>query len=998
MPKPLLLVFCVFFPFLVCAQSKLYYVSWSATGLNDGSSWIHAFTDLNQALNSANSGDTIWVAVGTYYPSTISQREASFIQKSGVQLYGGFAGSETSLTQRNWEQNPVVLSGDIGMPGDSTDNSYNVLYMDYPDSTTVLDGFVLERGNANSDMPNLEGTEPLQSGSALYIMGAGWEAYPLIRHCRFEHNHADKYGGAVYINGFNNGSVGPMFLDCSFAYNDAGLSGGAVYQNASARINRSPDYGNCRFNGNTALKNGGALCLNDQAQPDPFQIWGCDFSGNNSSNGNSIFLNVGNNQGCDASVRHCNFEKNGLQFAGATVFITSLSFLYVHLIEMYDNTFYKNNAIGTAVVYFDIIGLDTNAIVSINHASFIENTVGGLYGIFKIVTVDARFEMKNTLFKKNHINGPLLNSEVFAPMLFSNMVVTENDSLTQGFLLPFTRNLRVENSVFTKNRFLKEFDGNVYFQIGAYKYVFTNCYFGKHGNNYLLSHPKYTEGQNHIKITNNVFEQNNNFSFTNGNGYPLNAFQMLHCMFFKQPSLSSGIYYDTGNLFGVNPMFRDSAQGDYSLLPCSPLLNAGLNIGFDSLSVDLLNNPRIQGGTVDIGPYEMTPPTLSALPVLHAGCESGNTGSIILPLTDGCAPYHFHWTSGTSTGDTLHGLAAGAYQITVTDARGFSNVLSAIMPAGQPLSLTPIAQPVVCGDTLGGSATAKMPGGTAPFTFKWDAYSGQDTLRTNLQAGTYPVTVTDALGCTAAGVVQVSTQSGLNFKVEVEKISCFGAMDGGLTLVPLNGKAPFSWQWNNGPSAPTYQGLSADVYGGSVTDALGCKFSWNLPIQQPSALDFVVLETPATDSLVADGRIQLDMVQGGTPPYQYLWSTGDSEPEIDHLAPGVYSVTVTDANDCTLTGGYLLGFTTNTNGIPDPVYGNIFPNPFQDQLSLDITTLESPALYMFCMYNTLDEKVFSANLTQKTNNFYLSKLSPGMYCWEVKRSGQTVSKGRLMKQ
>jgi hypothetical protein len=175
-------------------------------------------------------------------------------------------------------------------------------------------------------------------------------------------------------------------------------------------------------------------------------------------------------------------------------------------------------------------------------------------------------------------------------------------------------------------------------------------------------------------------------------------------------------------------------------------------------------------------------------------------------------------------------------------------------------------------------------------------------------------------------------------------------------------------------------------------------FSWNLPIQQPSALHFEVLETPATDSLAADGRIQLDMVQGGTPPYQYLWSTGDLEPEIDHLAPGVYSVTVTDANDCTLTGSYLLGFTTNTNGIPDPVYGNIFPNPFQDQLSLAITTLESPELYMFCMYNVLGQKVFSVHLTQRTNNFYLSNLSPGIYCWEVKSLNQTVSKGRVMKQ
>jgi hypothetical protein len=424
------------------------------------------------------------------------------------------------------------------------------------------------------------------------------------------------------------------------------------------------------------------------------------------------------------------------------------------------------------------------------------------------------------------------------------------------------------------------------------------------------------------------------------------------------------------------------------------LLNAGLNTGYDSLSVDILNNPRIQGGKVDIGPYEMTPPTLSALPVVQAGCESGNTGSINLPLTDGCAPYHFHWASGTATGDTLHGLAAGAYQITVTDARGFSNILSAIMPVGQPLSLTPITQPVVCGDTLGGSATAKMPGGTAPFTFKWDAYPGQDTLRTNLQAGAYPLTVTDALGCTAAGVVQVSTQSGLNFKVEVDKISCYGAMDGGLTLVPLNGKAPFNWQWNNGPSAPTYQGLGAGVYGGSVTDALGCKFSWNLPIQQPSALQFEVLETPATDSLAADGRIQLDMVQGGTPPYQYLWSTGDLAPEIDHLAPGVYSVTVTDANDCTLTGGYLLGFTSAEKAVQLVPNIKVFPNPISDHLEI---ILESSDLASLSLFDMTKRIVFSSMLQLADNIIVLPELPAGVYLWQITQDG-TITQGMVVKR
>ncbi|MBN1164041.1 MAG: hypothetical protein JXB45_05660 [Candidatus Krumholzibacteriota bacterium] len=111
------------------------FVDVTATGANNGSSWTDAYTDLQTALGTAVPGDEIWVAAGTYKPTTGSFRSATFQLVNGVALYGGFYGNETMIGQRDWTKYVTVLSGDIGTVGVNTDNSYHVVNGSWTNAT-----------------------------------------------------------------------------------------------------------------------------------------------------------------------------------------------------------------------------------------------------------------------------------------------------------------------------------------------------------------------------------------------------------------------------------------------------------------------------------------------------------------------------------------------------------------------------------------------------------------------------------------------------------------------------------------------------------------------------------------------------------------------------------------------------------------------------------------------------------------------------------------------
>ncbi|MGB3654589.1 MAG: choice-of-anchor Q domain-containing protein [Rivularia sp. (in: cyanobacteria)] len=212
------------------------YVNINASGTpNNGTSWENAFTDLQSAINAATSGQEIWVAAGTYKPTTESGRNVSFELPDGVTIYGGFAGTtEESLGDRDPKTNVTILSGNIGDENDENDNSYTVVKLS-SGSTATLDGFTIKDGNSNDD------------GGGVYNDGTLTLKNVVVRN-----NQAADDGGGIR----NNGTI--TIIDSTIADNtsigttDTSGGGGLINTGTSATIINST------FSGNTA-KNGGAI-------------------------------------------------------------------------------------------------------------------------------------------------------------------------------------------------------------------------------------------------------------------------------------------------------------------------------------------------------------------------------------------------------------------------------------------------------------------------------------------------------------------------------------------------------------------------------------------------------------------------------------------------------------------------------------------------------------------------------------------------------------------
>ncbi|MCC6727700.1 MAG: SprB repeat-containing protein, partial [Saprospiraceae bacterium] len=285
-------------------------------------------------------------------------------------------------------------------------------------------------------------------------------------------------------------------------------------------------------------------------------------------------------------------------------------------------------------------------------------------------------------------------------------------------------------------------------------------------------------------------------------------------------------------------------------------------------------------------------------------CAATNGAATANP--SGSGPFTYAWanTSGTNLGNTqtINNLAAGAYTVTVTNPQGCTATATATVTQPLTLNVTITGSNLVCGNDNNGSLTANVTYGTAPYTFVWTNASGANVGNTqslnNLPAGTYTVSVSSSQGCVGTATKTITGSPAMNVNLAVQHVNCNGASTGNITATIAGGTTPFSYAWNTGASSATISNLTAGNYSLTVTDALGCTKLQSTTINQPTA---IVLNFNNSGSCGANGSSTV-VATGGTPIFTYHWSNGATTATVSNLAPGTYSVTVTDANNCTKVG------------------------------------------------------------------------------------------------
>ncbi len=303
---------------VAAAHAGVIHVNHAATGANTGASWTDAFTDLQAALAAASAGDEVWVARGTYTPGPVGQLGATFRLESGVALLGGFVGTETLATQRDWVANPTVLSGDLGRDdvygspvwyigwNIHTENALHVLTGSGADATAVVDGFTITAGRAtmsNGGGLMIEAGTPTVRNCTFFRNLSGFssggaiaclDASPTIIDCRFVQNWCHLGGGAGVLTW---GTSQPTIQDCEFVENRSvgdlpEATGGGIDHRAATALSVL----RCRFTGNLAIPfygggghaggYGGAV----HSLGGPITIRDCIFTDNVSNAGGAIWV------------------------------------------------------------------------------------------------------------------------------------------------------------------------------------------------------------------------------------------------------------------------------------------------------------------------------------------------------------------------------------------------------------------------------------------------------------------------------------------------------------------------------------------------------------------------------------------------------------------------------------------------------------------------------------------------------------------------------------
>lgn len=288
-----------------------------------------------------------------------------------------------------------------------------------------------------------------------------------------------------------------------------------------------------------------------------------------------------------------------------------------------------------------------------------------------------------------------------------------------------------------------------------------------------------------------------------------------------------------------------------------------------------------------------------------------NDGSITVTPTGGIGPYTFTWTPGGSV-NPLTNLGAGSYSVIVKDANGCQQTLFATLSTPTGPTLTVASTSIACFGLCNGSSTVTATG-NGPFTYTWSAgVTPNNMVNTGMCAGNYAVQVKDNNSCISSQTLSILQPTQLNASGVASNASCAGVCNGSVNLTPTGGTLPYSYTWTpSGGNVQDPNGLCANNYTVNLSDGNGCATTLTFAVTQPSTMTLTFNKKDVLCNGGCTGATRA-IVTGGGGSYSYQWTPVGSFPgsvldTITNLCSGTYSVLVTDAMGCTISGTVSIG-------------------------------------------------------------------------------------------
>ena len=362
---------------------------------------------------------------------------------------------------------------------------------------------------------------------------------------------------------------------------------------------------------------------------------------------------------------------------------------------------------------------------------------------------------------------------------------------------------------------------------------------------------------------------------------------------------ATGTNASCGQATGTASVSVSNGSGNYTYVWSNAATTqsiAGLTAGTYSVTVTDVTSGCTTTCSVSI--TESSAPTCNAT-ATNASCGLAN-GSATVIASGGSGTYSYLWSNSATT-QSITGLLAGTYSVTVTDAAGCTTVCSATVSSSQSVTCSVSSTDETCGAS-NGTATVIASGGSGSYTYAW-SNSGTGSTIVSLSAGTYTVTVTDTQGCSTVCSATVNGSSTPTCSITSTPENC-GLVNGSATSSVTGGIAPYTYMWSNNSTSRNLVNVSAGNYTLTVTDAVGCTSVCSVTITSNAGPTTTMSSTPAACNL-AGGTASVS-ASGGSGGYTYIWSNNETTSQITNIVAGTYSVTVTDSNGCSATNSVVV--------------------------------------------------------------------------------------------